>query len=153
MGTITILAALSQEGDHESLRNILGQPGLNLQFVRTFQEALAALGGSEIEIVISESRFEDGHGWMHLLDEVRGAVNPPPLIVADRLADAVLWAEVLNIGGYDLLQKPFDPGEVLHVVNAAWRSHNRKRVSAIDAPGLPKIPAVRAEAAAGVHGR
>jgi hypothetical protein len=34
-------------------------------------------------------------------DAVRGAVNPLTLIVGDRLADAVLWAEVLNIGYND----------------------------------------------------
>ena len=44
------------------------------------------------------------------------------LIVTDRLADERLWAEVLNLGGYDLLLKPFDPEEVLRVVNSAWTS-------------------------------
>jgi Protein of unknown function (DUF2934) len=47
--------------------------------------------------------------------------NPPPLIVADCLADERLWAEVLNLGGYDLLAKPFDANGVLQVVSAACR--------------------------------
>ncbi len=40
--------------------------------------------------------------------------------MTDRLADERLWSEVLNLGGYDVLLKPFEPGEVLRVVNSAW---------------------------------
>ena len=46
----------------------------------------------------------------------------PPLIVADHLGDERLWAEVLNLGCYDLLLKPFEAKEVLRVVSAAWQS-------------------------------
>ena len=50
---------------------------------------------------------------------------PPQLIVADRLADDALWAEVLNLGGYDLLMTPFEPEEVLRVVSMAWDFRER----------------------------
>jgi hypothetical protein len=44
--------------------------------------------------------------------------------VADRFADERLWGEVLNLGGYDLLTKPFVREEVLHVLElACHRSH------------------------------
>jgi hypothetical protein len=32
-----------------------------------------------------------------------------------------LWAEVLNLGGYDVLLKPFDRAEVVRVAGMAWR--------------------------------
>jgi hypothetical protein len=44
-------------------------------------------------------------------------VNPPPLIVVDRLADERLRAEVLNQGGFDLLMEPFDKPEGLGVLS------------------------------------
>ena len=40
-------------------------------------------------------------------------------IVTSRLADDALWAEVLNVGGYDLLLKPFRAEEVIRMVHAA----------------------------------
>ncbi|MCL5744434.1 MAG: hypothetical protein M1541_11000 [Acidobacteria bacterium] len=40
-------------------------------------------------------------------------------IVTSRLADDALWAEVLNVDGYDLLLKPFRGEEVVRMVNAA----------------------------------
>jgi len=42
--------------------------------------------------------------------------------VADRLADDRLWAEVLNLGAYDLLIKPFDTQEVLRTVGLACKT-------------------------------
>jgi DNA-binding response OmpR family regulator len=72
-------------------------------------------------VVISEVQLSDGHCWSDLLDEMQKMECPPPLIVADRLADEHVWAEVLNLGGYDLLAKPFDAKEVLHAVNTACR--------------------------------
>jgi DNA-binding response OmpR family regulator len=41
--------------------------------------------------------------------------------VTSRVADDSLWAEVLNLGAYDLLMKPFDLTEVFRVVSLAWR--------------------------------
>jgi len=38
------------------------------------------------------------------------------LIVTSRVADARLWAEVLNLGGFDVIAKPFHAPEVLHVL-------------------------------------
>jgi hypothetical protein len=42
-------------------------------------------------------------------------------VVASRHADENLWGEVLNLGGYDVLIKPFDCSEVTRVVGMAWR--------------------------------
>jgi hypothetical protein len=50
-------------------------------------------------VVISEGRLSDGHSWKDLLLELQKIECPPPLIVADRLADGRLWAEVLNLRG------------------------------------------------------
>lgn len=47
------------------------------------------------------------------------------MIVASRLADERLWAEVLNVGGYDLLVKPFEKDEVAWVVGLAFDQWSR----------------------------
>jgi len=48
--------------------------------------------------------------------------DPPPLIVTSRLADERLWAEVLNLGAFDVIAKPFDRMETMRVISAAWRA-------------------------------
>jgi hypothetical protein len=48
------------------------------------------------------------------------------LIVTAKLADDRLWAEVLNLGGFDVLAQPFYRGEVTRAVGHACRSWNRE---------------------------
>jgi DNA-binding NtrC family response regulator len=91
-----------------------------LRVVSTFADAEAALRSTSFGVVICCGRFEDAHGWKDLLNEIQEMPNPPQLIVADRLADEALWAEVLNFGCYDLLMTPFEAEEVLRVVPMAW---------------------------------
>ena len=52
---------------------------------------------------------------------------PPKLIVSSRLADHRLWAEVLNLGGFDVLMTPFETEEVLRVTSSAWSEWGSKQ--------------------------
>jgi DNA-binding NtrC family response regulator len=70
-------------------------------------------------VLICESELVDGT-WHDLLDWTTHTQHAPLLIVASRSADDALWAEVLNLGGYNVLAKPFDSREVFHVVANAW---------------------------------
>jgi DNA-binding NtrC family response regulator len=69
-------------------------------------------------VVISDQRLADGD-WRDLLSDLQKEREGLPLIVSSRLADDRLWAEVLNLGGYDLLMKPFSATEVARVVRMA----------------------------------
>jgi DNA-binding response OmpR family regulator len=55
------------------------------------------------------------------LAATRQLPHAPRLIVTDRLADEHLWAEVLNLGGHDVLGQPFQVDELLWVLGSAWR--------------------------------
>jgi len=82
--------------------------------------------------VMSEGCLPGGLGWKDLLREIQDVADSLPLIVVDRLADEWLWAEVLNLGGYDVLMKPFDAREVLHVVIMACDfCENERRMNAV----------------------
>jgi DNA-binding NtrC family response regulator len=123
----TILAVFPVGEDRSALEIIFGQSDWQLQFAETFQEAQTHLRTSPVGVVISEGRLPDGRTWKDLLGELQELPNPRPLIVADRLADDRLWAEVLNLGGYDLLMKPFDTKEVLHAVTTASHFGSNQR--------------------------
>ena len=66
---------------------------------------------SEISVVISETHLPDG-SWKDLLAHVMLRTASTALVVTSKLADEFLWAEVLNLGGYDVLAQPFDRDEV-----------------------------------------
>jgi DNA-binding NtrC family response regulator len=142
IANLTIVAAFSAPEDRTSLTRIFAHSNWKLRFTCGLPQTRTALDRSPAGVVISESSSSDGHCWKDLLLELQKMEYPPPLIVADRLADEALWAEVLNLGGYDLLAKPFDAKEVLHVVSAACRrreSEPGRRMPATSAKrrGLP----------------
>jgi DNA-binding response OmpR family regulator len=58
--------------------------------------------------------------WLDILENIKHLPNTPSLIVTSRLADERLWAEVLNLGAWDVLAKPFDRSEVICSMRSAW---------------------------------
>lgn len=67
-----------------------------------------------------------GGKWRPLLDHVEMLPRPPRVIVAFLCGDGRLWAEVLNLGGHDVLTTPFDTNEVHHVTSHAVEPWHRE---------------------------
>ncbi len=105
--------------DHVALRNILGHSSWVLHEASTCGEALAFAGEHDCDVVICQRELPDGD-WRVLLEEFGKVCLRPNLIVTSRVADDELWAEVLNLGGYDVLAQPFEPDEVYRVVTLGW---------------------------------
>lgn len=137
--TPRVLAVLASSEDCAMLRRTLSNGGWELISAGSFREAQIALRtGSSIGVVVSDARLCDGSCWKDLLRELQNVHQPTQLIVADRLADEALSAEVLNLGGYDLLMMPFVEAEVLRVIPMAWEFQARQ--SAERASALRKLP-------------
>jgi DNA-binding NtrC family response regulator len=116
---VTVLAVSPLDGDHSGLAEVFCHSKWRIHKARSCREAIAFLNGNRIPVVICERELPDGD-WKDLLEKMSGLSDPPLLIVTSRLADESLWAEVLNLGGYDVLPKPFDRVEVVRVVSVAW---------------------------------
>ena len=84
----------------------------------SFREACGQLSSDSNPVVICERSLPDGD-WKDLVGKT------PRLIVTSHAADEALWAEVLNLGGYDVLGQPFDELEVRRVVAMAGRLPER----------------------------
>jgi DNA-binding NtrC family response regulator len=132
-----ILVALACREGGERLRQMLSGTEWTLCFAPNFSDVEAALRASSFGAVICEGHFTDGHCWKDVLIEIQRRPIPPQLIVADRLADEALWAEVLDLGCYDLLITPFAAGEVLRVVPMAWDFWKRELERATASPKRP----------------
>jgi DNA-binding response OmpR family regulator len=85
------------------------------------EQASAYLADSRIAVVICETLLPDG-SWKDLLACMARAKASSVLVVTSKVADESLWAEVLNLGGYDVLAQPFDSEEVTRVVRSAVRA-------------------------------
>jgi hypothetical protein len=122
---VKVLLISSQSEDKISLQHIFNHSNWFLYTASTCREALAYLSHNDTAVVICEQDLPDGD-WKLVLNRLDSLPMPPNLIVTSRLADNELWAEVLNLGGYDVLAQPFDAQEVYRVVFLAWHAHKRR---------------------------
>jgi DNA-binding response OmpR family regulator len=81
---------------------------------------MECLQRNPVQVVMTETHVPRWN-WRKVLSDLRRLARPPQLIVTSRTADESLWAEVLNVGGYDVLARPLEPEEVERVVAAARR--------------------------------
>ena len=104
--------------DCHVLRTTFSSFPWKLASVTTLKQGVRQAEAQSVPVIVCECDFQDGN-WKLLLDKVRTLARPPRLIVASRFADERLWAEVLNLGGHDVLATPFDADEVHRVVSYA----------------------------------
>ena len=124
----TVLLISPHETDHSFLRRLFNRSRWLVRCVRSGREAWNCLRRGAASVVVCEKELPDCT-WKEVLEEITELEHPPPLIVTSRLADESLWAEVLNLGGYDVLMKPFDPVEVVRVLSLAWRHSHSLRAA------------------------
>jgi DNA-binding NtrC family response regulator len=114
-----ILSVSADLDDHSVLQRILHGQGLAVIAAASCGEALDYLSRDQVCVVFCDSSMPEG-SWKDLLYPMSSVAEAPPLVVTSRLADDYLWSEVLNLGGWDVLAKPFREQEVLYVVDSAW---------------------------------
>lgn len=123
---VSVLAVSPFEDDHVFLGNIFSHSKWQICGVRSWREALDCLNEQRTAVVICERDLPDCD-WKQVLAELAILPDSPLLIVTSRWADDYLWAEVLNLGGYDVLMKPFDQTEVVRVISLAWLNWKNRR--------------------------
>lgn len=119
--TINAMAILSSHEDRLELGEIFRHSKWHLHLSHCLNDARLLLNKTHIGVVLTDCYLPDG-GWKDVLHESRRRdLAAPPVIVVSRLADERLWAEVLNLCGYDVLATPFHADEVLRSISSAWR--------------------------------
>jgi DNA-binding response OmpR family regulator len=116
----SVLVVSPFDDDYTTLKTFLHSGGWSFSRCAGAAEALPQIKTDGLGLVVCEQDLPDG-SWKTLLAACEAMPNSPLLLVVSRRADEKLWAEVLNLGGYDVLLKPFDRAEVCRVVGMAWQ--------------------------------
>ncbi len=111
-----VLFVSPRRDDAKRLSQMLSPLPLILDHVPDFQQARAKLGQRGYPVILTEAALPDG-SWTDVLSLARDLVPSAEVIVTDRHADARFWAEVLNLGVYDLLVQPFEESEVQRILS------------------------------------
>jgi DNA-binding NtrC family response regulator len=91
---------------------------LVLDHLPSLEQARTRLSQEVYDVILTEASLPDGK-WLDVLHLVRACPQELKVIVTDPLADARFWAEVLNLGAYDLLAQPFYEPEVRRILGNA----------------------------------
>lgn len=115
--------------DARNLARMLGSMPLSFEHVKDIKQARAKLLEKGFGVILTEAKLPDGI-WLDVLGLARQTSPDTEVIVTDSLADARVWSEVLNLGGYDMLAQPFYAPEVQRILSNACTRIPRARNAA-----------------------
>jgi DNA-binding NtrC family response regulator len=112
---------------HLPLLNALESCGIEVLPVCDCNEARRMLEAQPVQVVVTDTALPDGD-WRRVLEIVARGCENTEVVVSLRLGDHMLWLDVLEQGGYDVLVDPYQRAEVQRIVEAAaakssMRSH------------------------------
>jgi DNA-binding NtrC family response regulator len=111
--------------DGALLSRMLEPTSIHCEYVANCQEARRRLGQESYGAILTEAYLPDGD-WKIVLQYLAVLGISPAVVVTHSFADDRFWAEVLNLGCYDMLAQPFDTREVQRIVSLACAQASAK---------------------------
>jgi DNA-binding NtrC family response regulator len=124
-----ILFVSGHPDDALRLSRMLHSLPLTVEHVENLQQAHAKLQQDDYGVILTEAALPDGT-WLDAIHLARQCPQELEVIVTDPQADARFWAEVLNLGAFDLLAQPFYEPEVRRILHNACSRPRYKVVAA-----------------------
>lgn len=116
---LVALAVLPDHSDRQALHAIAERAGWSLQSVPGLEMAREALQHAAKPVVIVD-RDLPGCDWRQVIETLVAAAPGSVVLLASSTDDERLWEEVVRLGGYDVLRKPFEFDRAAHAVHFAW---------------------------------
>jgi DNA-binding NtrC family response regulator len=113
-----VLFVSPRREDATTLSRMLGSLSVPIEYVADLAHARAMIREGNYPVILTEANLRDGT-WLDVLDLAQRVTPRSEVIVTDAVADARFWAEVLNMGAYDLIAQPFATGEVQRILSNA----------------------------------
>jgi DNA-binding response OmpR family regulator len=117
---VRILAVSSNESQLAALARILGHTTWVLETADSLSSADQILNTGDVQVMLCDQQLPDGT-WKDALLSLSSMPIPPELVILSASGDDRLWAEVLNLGAWDMLVTPFYPKEVFRTIHLAWQ--------------------------------
>ncbi len=132
-----VLFISPDRSDAMALVRMLAPASVRLDHSLSVRDAQGQLQKRSYGAILTEAQLPDGD-WTDVLSLAHGLPLAPAVIVTHRVTDDRFWAEVLNLGAYDLLVQPFDASEVQRILAHACDQTPVRRSATAAAAGKPK---------------
>ena len=117
------------EADCRTLREVAAMVSQSVVSCAGVQEARRAIRRHDPKMVVCDAQVAESGSWRELLEEAQAAQSL--MLVVSRHADERLWAEVLNLGGFEVLALPFEREELRRALSSALQHVPRASVAAV----------------------
>lgn len=124
---ISALLVGNFELDQQLIRELFIRLGWTLFEARGGEDAVEYIETHSVHVVVVQDKSD--WAWKSALRYLGSCRTPAQLIVASHHADEMLWSEVLNQGGYDVLIQPLECQELERVLTSAHRHCADKALS------------------------
>jgi nitrogen regulation protein NR(I) len=110
-----------------SLNRLLRGEGYNVEMALTADDGLARANGNQYDVVVTDLQLPgfgsaDDKAGLELIDRVRAAKPRLPIILMTAHHTTETAIEATKRGAYDYLLKPFEPAELLDMIDKAVAS-------------------------------
>ena len=119
-GQIRILAVMPDTPDRSGLEEIALRADWGLRFCLDCETAVAWLQSHTATVIILD-RDQAEPGWREALRVPAFQATASRIIVSARETDDRFWLEVMALGGYDVVTRPFAERRLVSVVQRAIR--------------------------------
>ena len=116
---IPVLAVIPDRPDRQYLDEIACRAHWSLEFVPTLDSGKEALRHAVKPVIICDRDLPGCH-WRQAIEVLVASAPGSVVLLASSHDEESLWEEVVRVGGYDVLRKPFDFDRVTHKVHFAW---------------------------------
>lgn len=118
---VGVLFVTPSAEDASVLSEMLKPLSIPLEQAQDLRRARSKLDRQSYGVILTEARLPDGN-WEDVMKTVDTAGLASAVVVTHPFADAHFWADVLEMGGYDVLAQPFCCSEVQRVISNAFIS-------------------------------
>ena len=119
--SIRVLLITPDDDMYLSVHNAAKRSGWELERARSVEQSLHTLDRFPARLVIYDWTPEDDD-WRSAIDRLSTRPEHPCILLASRVIDEYLWAELVTHGGFDVIHRSADPEQVIRAVRFAHRS-------------------------------
>ena len=116
---IRILLISSDEQYRSLWQRIFERRGWGLACAATLMEAIKALRGHKLPVVVYDSHAADEE-WRLVLTTLRNLPHHPCILLTSSVIDDSFGDEVVRLHGYDVFSRHASEEEIARTINSAW---------------------------------
>ncbi len=141
-----VLVISSAAAQRESIGSACRMRRCNVSVAGGWRDACFVLSRCAVDVIICDDLLADG-SWKDVLSTIAPMPEAPRLVVLADGAPANVCAEVINLGGFDVLSKPLGEGDLDRAVAASCRNIRDDQEARAKRKGVMAAAAARTAAA------